>query len=232
MSKRYEKAKAMVDRLKYYTLDQAIELLKKFPPPKFDETVELHFKLGVDPRKADQNIRNSVVLPNGTGKKVKILVFADGDLANQAKEAGADFVGLEDYIEKIKEGWLDFDVAIAIPNVMGKVGKIGRILGPRGKMPNPKVGTVTRDVKKAIADSKAGKVAFRVDKSSNVHMPAGKMSFDNNKLKENLLTAIGAILKERPATVKGVYLKSVTLTSTMNPGIKLDVASVTLEAKK
>ncbi len=231
-SKRYQKAKAMVDRLKYYQLDEAIDLLKSFPPPKFDETAELHFRLGVDPRKADQNIRNSVVLPNGTGKKVKVLVFAEGQQAEKAKEAGADYVGLNDLIEKIKGGWFDFDVAIAVPSLMGKVGKIGRILGPRGKMPNPKVGTVTNDVEKAVKEAKSGKVAYRVDKTGNVHMPVGKVSFDKSKLKENILVAISAILKDRPPTVKGVYLKSLSLTGTMNPGIKLDVASATLEAKK
>ena len=232
MSKRYQEAKAMVDRLKYYQLDEAIDLLKKFPPPKFVETVELHFKLGVDPRKADQNIRNSVVLPNGTGKKVTVLVFAEGELADKAKQAGAEYVGVSEYIDKIKEGWFDFDVAIAVPSLMKEVGKIGRILGPRGKMPNPKVGTVTKDVEKAVKEAKAGKVAYRVDKSSNVHMPVGKVNFNEKQLKENVITAIAAILKDRPATVKGVYVKSITLTSTMNPGIKLDVAAATLEAKK
>ena len=231
-SKRYNKAKSMVELGKAYQLDEAIDILTKFPKSKFDETVEIHFNLGVDSRKAEQNIRNSVVLPHGTGKKVRVLVFAEGDQADIAKEAGADYVGVADLIEKIKGGWLDFDVAIATPKLMGMVGKIGRVLGPRGLMPNPKVGTVTNDVKKAIIESKGGKVAYKVDKTSNVHFPAGKLSFGTTKLKDNIITCINAILKDRPATVKGVYVKSIAITSTMNPGIKLDVAAAALEAKK
>jgi large subunit ribosomal protein L1 len=231
-SKRYRESREMIDKFRRYGLDEAIELLQKLPKSKFDETVELHFNLGVDPRKADQQIRNSLVLPHGTGKKVTVLVFAEGDKAEEAKAAGADFVGVEEYVEKIQQGWLDFDVAISTPNLMGKIGKLGRVLGPRGLMPNPKVGTVTMDVAKAVEDSKGGKVTYRVDKFANLHIMAGKLSFEADKLRENLITIVNAILRERPAAVKGVFIRSIALTSTMSPGIKLDVPSVTLEAKK
>ncbi len=231
-SKRYRESYEMIDRTRRYVLDEAVELLQKFPKAKFDETVELHFNLGVDPRKADQQIRNSLVLPHGTGKKVTVLVFAEGAKAEEAKAAGADFVGVDDLAEKIQGGWLDFDVAIATPNLMGKIGKLGRVLGPRGLMPNPKVGTVTMDVASAVADSKGGKVTYRVDKFANLHIMAGKLSFEPAKLKENLLTIIGAIIRERPAAVKGIFMKNISLTSTMSPGIKLDIPSVTLESKK
>ncbi|MDP8323164.1 MAG: 50S ribosomal protein L1 [Candidatus Stygibacter australis] len=231
-SKRYRESHAMVDKTRRYVLDEAVELLQKFPKAKFDETVEIHFNLGVDPRKADQQIRNSLVLPHGTGKKVTVLVFAEGEKAEEAKAAGADFVGVDEYVEKIQGGWLDFDVAIATPNLMGKIGRLGRVLGPRGMMPNPKVGTVTMDVTKAVNDSKGGKVTYRIDKFANLHIMAGRLSFEPEKLKENLLTLIAAILRERPAAVKGVFIKSIALTSTMSPGIKLDVPSVSLEAKK
>lgn len=231
-SKRYREAREMVNKEKRYELDQAIELLKKFPTTKFDETVEVHMNLGVDPRKAEQQIRNSLVLPYGSGKKVKVLVFAEGDKADEAKEAGADYVGVDEYVEKIKSGWLDFDVVVTTPNLMGKIGKLGRILGPRGLMPNPKIGTVTMDIKKAVSESKEGKITYRVDKFANLHIIGGKLSFENKKLKENILTIISAILRERPAALKGVFIKSIALTSTMGPGIKLDIPSVTLEAKK
>ena len=231
-SKRYRESHAMVEKARRYALDEAVELLQNFKKAKFDETVELHFNLGVDPRKADQQIRNSLVLPHGTGKKVTVLVFAEGDKAEEAKAAGADFVGVEEYVEKIQKGWLDFDVAVATPNLMGKIGRLGRVLGPRGLMPNPKVGTVTMDVTKAVTDSKGGKVTYRVDKFANLHIMAGRLSFEAAKLKENLITVIAAILRERPAAVKGIYIKSIALTSTMGPGIKLDIPSVTLESKK
>ncbi len=232
-SKRYEKASALIDRFKRYSLDETIDILKQFPKSKFDETVEVHFNLGVDPRKADQQIRNSLILPNGTGKKVTVLVFAEGDKAEEAKAAGADFVGLNDLVQKIsKESWLDFDVAIATPNLMGKIGRLGRVLGPRGLMPNPKVGTVTMDVAKAVKESKSGKVTYRIDKFSNLHVPSGKLSFDHQKLKENILSIVRAVLRERPAAVKGQYIKSISVTSTMNPGIKLNISSVVIEAKK
>lgn len=231
-SKRYRQAHEMVDAEIRYELDEAIKLLKGFPKAKFDETVEIHFNLGVDPRKADQQIRNSTVLPHGTGKVVRVLVFAEGEKADEAKAAGADFVGMNDLVEKIQGGWLEFDVAISTPNLMGKIGRLGRVLGPRGLMPNPKVGTVTMDVTKAVTESKGGKVAYRVDKFGNVHIPAGKVSFEDSKLKENLIVLIQAILRDKPSAVKGVYLKSLTITSTMGPGIKLNVASAVLESKK
>jgi len=231
-SKRYREAHEMVNKEKRYELDEAIELLKKFPTTKFDETVEVHMNLGVDPRKAEQQIRNSLVLPHGSGKKVRVLVFAEGDKADEAKEAGADYVGVDDYVEKIKSGWLDFDVVVTTPNLMGKIGRLGRILGPRGLMPNPKVGTVTMDIKKAVSESKGGKITYRVDKFANLHIIGGKLSFESKKLKENILTIISAILRERPAALKGIFIKSIALTSTMGPGIKLDIPSVTLEAKK
>ena len=231
-SKRYKQSLQLVNRLQHYELDEALSLLKKMPPAKFNETVELHFNLGVDPRKADQQIRNSVVLPNGTGKDVRVLVFAEGDKADEATNAGADFVGVDELVEKISGGWFDFDVVIATPNLMGKIGKLGRILGPRNLMPNPKVGTVTMDVGKAVGEVKSGKVAYRVDKFGNLHIPTGKLSFENDKLKENILTVVSAILKDRPATAKGNYMRSITLTTTMNPSVKLNVNSVTIEAKK
>ena len=221
----------MYDRQKRFELDESIKLLKSLPAPKFDETVELHFNLGVDPRKADQQIRNSLVLPHGTGKTMRVLVFAEGDKAEEARNAGADYVGVDDFIEKITGGWFDFDVVISTPNLMGRIGKLGRVLGPRGLMPNPKVGTVTMDVAKAVEESKGGKVTYRVDKFSNLHIPAGKISFSEADLRANLKAILAAILKERPATLKGVYIRSITLCTTMGPGIKLQVASATLAAK-
>jgi large subunit ribosomal protein L1 len=231
-SKRYKQSLQMVDRFQHYELDAAIELMKGMPPAKFNETVEIHFNLGVDPRKADQQIRNSVVLPNGTGKDVRVLVFAEGDKADEATNAGADFVGVDELMEKISGGWFDFDVVIATPNLMGKIGKLGRVLGPRNLMPNPKVGTVTMDVGKAVAEVKSGKVAYRVDKFGNLHIPTGKLSFENSALKENILAVVSNVLKDRPATAKGNYMRTITLTTTMNPSVKLNVNAVTLEAKK
>lgn len=230
-SKRYNVAYTMFDRQKRFDLAEALKLLKSLPASKFDETVEIHFNLGVDPRKADQQIRNSLVLPHGTGKTVRTLVFAEGDKADEARKAGADFVGVDDLIEKISGGWFDFDVVISTPTLMGKIGKLGRILGPRGLMPNPKVGTVTMDVGKAVEEAKGGKVAYRVDKFANLHIMAGKRSFDEEKLKENIKAILSAIIKERPATLKGVFIRSITLCTTMGPGIKMQVASATLEAK-
>ncbi len=232
-SKRYKQAHTMIDKTKRYELNEALELLLKYPKAKFDETVELHFNLGVDPRKADQQIRNSLVLPHGTGRVNRVLVFAEGEKADDATKAGADYVGVDEYVEKINSGWLDFDVVIATPNLMGKIGRLGKVLGPRGLMPNPKVGTVTMDIEKAVSDSKGGKITYRVDKLSNLHMIAGKLSFELPKLKENILTIITAVLRERPAALKGVFIKSITVTSTMGPGIKLDVtAADNLESKK
>lgn len=231
-SKRYREAQSMIDKTKRYELEEALNLLKSFPKTKFDETVEVHMNLGVDPRKADQQIRNSLVLPHGSGKTMRVLVFAEGEKAEEAKAAGADYVGVDEFVEKIQSGWMEFDVAIATPNLMGKIGRLGRVLGPRGLMPNPKVGTVTMDVANAVSDSKGGKVTYRVDKFSNLHIIAGKLSFDVGKLKENILAIISAIIRERPAALKGVYIKSIAVTSTMGPGIKLDVAVATTESKQ
>jgi len=230
-SKRYNVAYTMFDRQKRFDLAEALKLLKSLPASKFDETVEVHFNLGVDPRKADQQIRNSLVLPHGTGKIMRVLVFAEGDKADEAREAGADYVGVDDMMEKISTGWFDFDVVISTPNLMGRIGKLGRVLGPRGLMPNPKVGTVTMDVAKAVEEAKGGKVTYRVDKFANLHVPAGKLSFAEDKLRENLKAILAAVIKERPATLKGVFIKSITLCTTMGPGIKIQVASATLEAK-
>jgi len=231
-SKRYRKALEMIDKTKRYELEEAIQVLQSIPKAKFDETIEIHMNLGVDPRKADQQIRNSLVLPNGTGKVSRVLVFAEGDKADEAKAAGADYVGVSEYVDKIQAGWFDFDVVITTPNLMGKIGRLGRVLGPRGLMPNPKVGTVTMDITKAVSEAKGGKVTYRVDKFSNLHIMAGKLSFEASKLKENIITIIAAILRERPATVKGVFIKSIAVTSTMGPGLKLDINAVSLEAKK
>jgi len=231
-SKRYKEAVANIKRQFNYELEEAIALLKGLPTAKFDETVELHMNLGVDPRKADQQIRNSIVLPHGTGKVVRLLVFAEGEKAEEARQAGADYVGVDDMMDKISSGWLDFDVVIATPNLMGKLSKLGKVLGPRGLMPNPKVGTVTMEVGKAVAETKAGKVAYRVDKFSNLHVPVGKISFQPDHLKTNILVMVSAILRDRPATVKGQYIKSIVLTSTMGPGIKLNVTSTSIDARK
>ena len=230
-SKRYKVAYAMYDRQKRFELSEALKLLKSLPAPKFDETVEVHFNLGVDPRKADQQIRNSLVLPHGTGKIMRVLVFAEGEKADEARKAGADYVGVDDLIEKISGGWFDFDVVITTPNLMGRIGKLGRVLGPRGLMPNPKVGTVTMDIAQAVEDSKGGKVTYRVDKFANLHIPAGKTSFDEDQLRDNIKAIVAAILKDRPSALKGVYIKSITLCTTMGPGIKIQVASATLEAR-
>ena len=231
-SKRYRKALEMIDKTKRYELEEAIQVLQSLPKAKFDETIEIHMNLGVDPRKADQQIRNSLVLPNGTGKVSRVLVFAEGDKADEAKAAGADYVGVSEYVDKIQAGWFDFDVVITTPNLMGKIGRLGRVLGPRGLMPNPKVGTVTMDITKAVSEAKGGKVTYRVDKFSNLHIMAGKLSFEASKLKENIITIIAAILRERPAALKGVFIKSIAVTSTMGPGLKLDINAVSLEAKK
>lgn len=230
-SKRYNHAYSMYDRQKRFEMDEALKILKTIPASKFDETLEVHFNLGVDPRKADQQIRNSLVLPHGTGKTVRVLVFAEGDKADEARQAGADYVGLDDLIEKITGGWFDFDMVITTPNLMGRIGKLGRVLGPRGLMPNPKVGTVTMDLAKAVSEAKGGKVTYRVDKFANLHIPAGKISFESEKLKENIKAILMAILRDRPSAMKGVYIKSITLCTTMGPGVKLQVASATLEAK-
>lgn len=224
--KKYLEALKLVDRSKAYPVAEAIELVKKTNIAKFDATVEVAFRLGVDPKKADQQIRGAVVLPHGTGKVQRVLVFAKGEKAKEAEAAGADYVGDTEYINKIQQGWFDFDVVVATPDMMGEVGKLGRILGPKGLMPNPKTGTVTFDVAKAVQEIKAGKVEYRVDKAGNVHVPIGKVSFDNEKLVENFTTIYEAILKAKPAAAKGIYVKNVTVTSTMGPGIKVDPSTV------
>ena len=221
--KKYTAAAKLVDRTVAYEPAEAISLVKKTATAKFDETIEAHFRPGCDGRHADQQVRGAVVLPHGTGKKVRVLVFAKADKAREAQEAGADYVGDEDLIKKIQtENWFDFDVAVATPDMMGLVGRIGRVLGPKGLMPNPKSGTVTMDVAKAIQDIKAGKVEYRVDKTSICHCPIGKASFGPEKLEENLTTLMDAIIKAKPSAAKGTYLKSVVLSSTMGPGVKFN----------
>jgi large subunit ribosomal protein L1 len=221
--KTYLEVAKLVERTKRYQLDEALELLKQTARAKFDETVEAHVRLGVDPRHADQMVRGSVVLPHGTGRRVRVLVFAQGEKAREAEEAGADYVGADELIERIQQGWTDFDVAVATPDMMGKVGRLGRILGPRGLMPSPRTGTVTMDIARAVRDIRAGRVEFRVDRTGNVHVPIGKVSFTNEQLKENLLALLDALIRARPSGARGTYVRSITLSTTMGPGIRLDV---------
>ncbi len=226
--KKYSESAKLVDRLKLYDPAEALDLAQKTAKAKFDETVEAHIKLGVDSRHADQQVRGAVVLPHGTGKKVRVLVFAKGDKAKEAEQAGAEFVGAEDLVAKIQnENWFEFDVVVATPDMMGVVGRLGKILGPKGLMPNPKAGTVTMDVAKAIADIKAGKIEYRLDKTNIIHCPIGKVSFGTEKLGENFHTLMDAIVKAKPAAAKGQYLKSVVISSTMGPGIKINQQKVT-----
>ena len=224
-TKKYAEAVQLIDRTKAYSVTEAIELAKKTSFTKFDATVEVAFRLGVDPKKADQQIRGAVVLPNGTGKTQRVLVFAKGEKLKEAEAAGADYVGDTDYINKIQQGWFDFDVIVATPDMMGEVGKLGRVLGPKGLMPNPKTGTVTFDVEKAINEIKAGKVEYRVDKAGNIHVPIGKVSFEDSKLVENFTTIFETLQKAKPAAAKGTYMKNVAVTTTMGPGIKVDPSS-------
>jgi large subunit ribosomal protein L1 len=224
-SKKYLEASKLVDRTAAYDVKEAIELIKKTSTVNFDATVETAFRLGVDPKKADQQIRGALVLPHGTGKTQRVLVFAKGEKAKEAEAAGADFVGDSDYINKIQQGWFDFDVVVATPDMMGEVGKLGRVLGPKGLMPNPKTGTVTFDVEKAINEIKAGKVEYRVDKAGNIHVPIGKVSFEDNKLVENFTALYETMLKVKPASSKGTYIKNLAVASTMGPGVKVDTAS-------
>lgn len=224
--KKYIEAAKKVDREKTYSLTEAAELLKETGKAKFDETADISIKLGVDPRKADQMVRGTVLLPHGTGKEVKILVFAKGEKEQEARDAGADFVGADDMVEKVKGGWLDFDKAVATPDMMGVVGKVARVLGPRGLMPNPKVGTVTFDLKETIGDLKKGKVEFKTEKGGILHVPVGKVSFDKEKLCENIQALIDTVNKLKPLSSKGQYLKNIVLSSTMGPGIKIDVVAV------
>jgi large subunit ribosomal protein L1 len=225
-SKRYNSNFEKINRDKEYSLEEAAELLSSFSHPKFDESVELAINLGVDPKHADQIVRGTVALPNGIGKDIKVLVFARDDLAEEAKNAGADFVGADDMVEKVKGGWTDIDVVVAAPDMMAEVGKLGKILGPRGLMPNPKIGTVTKDIAKAVTEVKAGKIEFRVEKNGIIHNIIGKVSFSKEKIVENAKVFVNAILKAKPQATKGVYMKKVTMASTMGPGIKLDKSSI------
>jgi large subunit ribosomal protein L1 len=221
--KKFQSAAATIDRARLYEAREAAEAVKTAAFAKFDESVDLAVNLGVDPRHADQIVRGTVVLPHGTGKSIRVLVIAQGDKAKEAEDAGADFVGAE-YVSKIKEGWLDVDVIIAAPDMMGQVGPLGRVLGPRGLMPNPKSGTVTMDVERAVKDVKAGKIEFRVDKTGNLHAPVGKVSFSAEQLMENITTFMDAVVRARPAAAKGTYIRSVTVSSTMGPGVHIDPA--------
>lgn len=220
--KRIKESMTQVDRLNYYPLDDALEVLHKLPSAKFDESVDCAIRLGVDPRHADQMVRSTVVLPNGTGKTVRVLVFAKGEHEKKAQDAGADYVGAEELAEKIQGGWFEFDIAIATPDMMKVVGKLGKALGPRGIMPSPKSGTVTFDVEQAIKDAKAGKIEFRVDKAGNLHVPVGKKSFAPARLRENIIAVMDAVMRAKPSSSKGTYVKGITLSSTMGPGIKID----------
>jgi large subunit ribosomal protein L1 len=224
--KTYRQAVETVDRLKLHDLDEAVDVLKGMPAAKFDESVDLAVKLGVDPRHADQMVRGTVVLPHGTGKTVRVLVLTQGPKVEEATEAGADHAGGDEYIEKIQEGWMDIDVIIATPDMMGKVGKLGRVLGPRGLMPNPKVGTVTMDVAKAVSEAKAGRVEYRVDKAGNIHCPVGRRSFEKNALVENVEAVIRELNRAKPAAAKGTYMQSCSISSTMSPSVKIDSAKV------
>ncbi len=225
--KKYKDSAKLVDRTKQYDEKEAFDLLVQTAKAKFDETVEAHIRLGVDSRHADQQVRGAIVLPNGTGKTVRTLVFAKGDKADAAAAAGADYVGAEDYVTKItKENWFEFDVVIASPDMMGVIGRLGKVLGPKGLMPNPKAGTVTPDVARAVKEAKAGKIEYRLDKTNIIHCPIGKSSFGSEKLMENFDTLMGAIIKAKPAAAKGQYLKSVCIASTMGPGIKLNSAKL------
>ena len=224
--KKYIESAKLVDRSVQYDANDAISLVKKAAVAKFDETIEAHIRLGVDGRHADQQVRGAVVLPHGTGKTVRVLVFAKGDKVNEAEAAGADFVGGDELIPRIQGGWFDFDVVVATPDMMGVVGRLGRVLGPKGLMPNPKAGTVTMDVTKAVNDIKAGKIEYRLDKTNIIHCPVGKASFTEEQLADNFQTLMGAIIKAKPASAKGTYLKSVTLASTMGPGVKVNAAKL------
>lgn len=226
--KRYLESAKLIDKMKLYDPAEALDLVKKTARAKFDETVEVHVKLGVDSRHADQQVRGAVVLPHGTGRAVRVLVFAKGDKAKEAEQAGADYVGAEDLVAKIQnENWFEFDVVVAMPDMMGVVGRLGKILGPKGLMPNPKAGTVTMDVARAIAEIKAGKIEYRLDKTNIIHCPIGKASFDLDKLVENFRTLLGAIVRAKPAAAKGQYLRSIVVSSTMGPGIKVNPQRVT-----
>ena len=224
--KRYQEAEKLVDKKKNYSVKEALETIEKMPKPKFDETVELHVKLGVDSKQADQQVRGTTVLPNGTGKTQRVLVFAKGPKADEATKAGADFVGAEELIPKIeKENWFDYDVIVATPDMMGVVGRLGKVLGPKGLMPNPKTGTVTTDVKKAVEDVKSGRIEYRTDSFGNIHTIIGKVSFDEEKLLQNLNAFVAMIAKTKPSVIKGTYIQNISISSTMGPGIKINANS-------
>ncbi|MCD7905020.1 MAG: 50S ribosomal protein L1 [Clostridiales bacterium] len=225
--KKYQESAKLIEKARLYDPTEAVELVKKTASAKFDETIEAHIRLGVDSRHADQQVRGAVVLPNGTGKKIRVLVIAKGDKANEAEAAGADFVGAEDMIAKIQgENWFDFDVIVATPNMMGQLGRLGRVLGPKGLMPNPKAGTVTMDIANAVKEIKAGKIEYRLDKTNIIHVPVGKASFESDKLLENFNTLMNAVIKARPAAAKGQYLRSVVISATMGPGVKVNQAKI------
>jgi len=225
--KKYKESIKLVDRQKRYdNVQEVMELVKKMTSTKFDASVDVAVRLGVDPRHADQMVRGAVVLPHGTGKSVRVVVFAQGEKEKEAREAGADFVGADDLVQKIQDGWLDFDKVIATPDMMGKVGRLGRVLGPRGLMPNPKVGTVTTDVARAVKETKAGRVEFRVERAGIIHAPIGRASFDADKLADNFNALMEVLVRLRPATLKGSYIKSIAVSSTMSPGVKVDTAVV------
>lgn len=226
LSKNQKIASEKIDKSKKYEASEALELLKDVDFAKFDASVEVAYRLNIDTKKNDQQIRGAMVLPNGTGKTQRVLVFAKGEKAEEAKEAGADFVGEDEYIEKINDGWFDFDVIVATPDMMGQIGRLGRVLGPKGLMPNPKTGTVTQDVAKAVSDIKAGQVAYRADSAGNLHLPIGRVSFSVDQLLENLKAVHEMVLREKPASSKGVYLQNASVSSTMGPGIKLDTSSL------
>jgi large subunit ribosomal protein L1 len=232
MTKRLKATEALIDRTKTYSVEEAMDIVKKAPPAKFDEGVDLSLRLGVDPKHADQMVRGAIVLPHGIGKTVRVAVFAKGEKEREAREAGADVVGAEDLVEKIQGGFMDFDSTIATPDLMGQVGRLGKVLGPRGLMPNPKMGTVTFDVGRAVREVKAGKVEFRVDKAGNVHVQVGRKSFPQESLVANAMALLEAIVKAKPAASKGVYLRSLTLSTTMGPGIPVDAQRVANQFKK
>jgi large subunit ribosomal protein L1 len=224
--KRYSEARKKIDRDRRYELAEAIDLVKESACAKFDETTEVAIRLGVDPRKADQMVRGTVMLPHGTGKTVRVLVFAKGEKELEARDAGADFVGAEDLVEKIQGGWLEFDKAVATPDMMGLVGRVAKILGPRGMMPNPKVGTVTLNIRETVGELKQGKVEFRTDKGANLHVPVGKVSFDCDKIRENIISLVDTVNRMKPASSKGQYMRNMVISSTMGPGVKIDIASL------